>query len=451
MSSIESPPHEERSQSIKISCVTSIHSQHKENDSGSERDTTMRSHVPKESSGLALMSGMTRDSIDFIVHDPLASGFLSKYCEAHYCSENINFITEIDRFQDEFIRDKVNWASRGNWRTIDAEINLANAAFTDANNFDIQRDFVVPLKDGSLISKELWPSKIISRDSIIESIISIWDNFLAKDAKFWICIPSTALLNTMRRIKFIHLYGKEVFSEALKEPIKTIEKDIHPRFIGSEEYRLMISSIKNCSESPALAANLKLSKPPFIILQRYTLKEIGKNVIKFKLSDLIDDQILYGEFLVYLEKIVSSENLLCLRAIRIFKDSITSQSREEKSKAFDHAWIVYKYFVASGSPYEISIAARRKKEVMRQLASPTERIFDAIEQSALSVLKTHYANYQLTKEYSELCKMVIAKRNTIVAEPTLMTTNSRSNANSLRLPPAAPEAHIQSRCFFPIR
>lgn len=393
---------------------------------------------------LSVLTGVTRDAIDHIVHEPLSSGFLSKYCDNHFCSENIKFITEIDRFQDQFLRDKVSW-TRGSWRTIDVEIDIRNAAFSDSN-FDIDRDFIAPLKEGRLIPAELWPSKILSREAIVESIIKIWDTFLAKDAKYWICIPSSALMNTMRRIKLLHIYGKEVFMEALKDPIKTIEKDIYPRFLVSDEYKLMMSCLKNFAEPSPAASNLKLSKPAFIILQRYQLIEIEKNLIKFTLQDLIDDQILYGEFLKYLEKIVSSENLLCLRAIRIFKESFLSTIPTEKSKAFDNAWIVYRYFIASGSPFEISISHRKKKEVMRRLADPHLHIFDSIEQSAFSALKTHYSSYVMTKEFNELYRIIVHKRNSITAPaPPIMSAGSR--ASSLKLPPTKDNSEVKAGCF----
>jgi len=353
----------------------------------------------------------TKEAVDHIVHDPIASGFLFKYCDTHFCSENMRFVIEIDRFQDQFLRDRAAWP-KCNWKLIDAEIDLKNTVLTQ-ENFDIEHDFIAPLKDGSLIPAELWPSRILSREAVIESLRRIWDTFLVKDATYWICIPSTAFMNTMRRIKMIHIYGKEVFMEALIDPIKTIEKDIYPRFLLSDDYRLLLSCI-HVTDKPC-ATNLKLSKPPFIILQRYQLKEIEKNLIKFNLNDLIDDQILYTEFLKYLEKIVSSENLLCLRAIRIFKEVTTSLLPLERAKSFDQAWIVYRYFIASGAPYEISISYRKKKEVMRKLADPQLNIFDAIESSALSALRSHFTNYIATKEYHELFRVVISKRHSITA------------------------------------
>jgi hypothetical protein len=416
---------------------------------------TMRSYSTTSSVYLDSSNCLTREAVDHIVHDPISSGFLLKFCEAHYCSENMKFITEIDRFRDQFHRDKTSWLIGSTWKSLDIEIDLKNTVYSDPASFNVERDFVIPLKDGTLITEELWPSRILSREAVVENIINIWDTFLAgtKESKYWICIPSTALLNTMRRIKMIHIYGKEIFMEALIDPIKTIERDIYPRFLLSSEYELLVSSLKTL-DNVASAVNLKLSKPPFIILQRYQLKEIEKNVIKYTLNDLLDDQILYSEFLKYLEKIVSSENLLCIRAIKIFQESFLSAIPSENAKIFDNAWLVYRYFIASGSPYEISISYRKKKEVMRRLADPHLHLFDSIEQSALSALKSHYSSYILTKDYHELYRVIITKRNTITPGPNtsagLMATPRSSSCvspSSSMVPAKLPPTRNGNRFF----
>jgi hypothetical protein len=440
------------------SCKT-FHSNRSEEFSVNFNPALLRSMSTKSNVYFDTSKCLTREAVDHIVHDPISSGFLLRYCESHYCSENMTFITEIDRFRDQFHRDKTSWSVGSTWKSLDAEIDLKNTVYSDPSAFDIQRDFVLPLKNGTLITDELWPSQILSREAVAENIISIWDTFLAgtRESRYWICIPSTVLLNTMRRIKMIHIYGKEAFMEALIDPIKTIEKDIYPRFLLSAEYRLLVASLKTL-ETPALARNLKLTKPPFLIFQRYQFKEIQNNLVQFTLNDLIEDQVLYTEFLKYLEKIVSSENLLCIRAIKIFQDSFSSttsststtstprpsststptpapkprprtptlpsmSSKENRENTIsENAWLVYRYFIASNSPYEISISYRKKKEVMRQLANPHFHLFDSIEQSVLSALKVHYASYILTKEYRDLCRFVLAKHSSIIPVPPVSST-----------------------------
>lgn len=355
-----------------------------------------------------------RDSVDFVLHDPLSSGFLSKYCDQHFCSENMRFIVDIDRYEDQFHRDKKSWPKK-HWRELDVELNIINNTIEMKNaDYNFDESFFFPLINGEYISPQTWPSNVISRDSIQETVIQIWETYLAKDAKYWICISLNILLNTIQRIKHIHLYGKGVFAEALFDPVKTIHRDIYPRFITAEEFRLMKQYIATAESLPN-ASKLKLAKPPSIIFSRYNPRDIERGEIAFTLQDLVEDHILYSEFLKYLEKIVSMENLLCLRAIHIFREAITSKNRELKASAVDHAWTIYKFFVAAGSSYEISISYALRKDLMRKLADPTTSMFEAMEQSALSALRTHYQTYTTTKEYGELGKVCVARRASVVA------------------------------------
>ena len=55
----------------------------------------------------------------------------------------------------------------------------------------------------------------------------------------------------MKRIKLFHLYGPEVFEEACLDPIKTMRKDILPRFCRSPIYESMIHRLASCDPPPA--------------------------------------------------------------------------------------------------------------------------------------------------------------------------------------------------------
>lgn len=372
---------------------------------------------------------LQKDSVDYVLHDPLSSGFLSKYCDAHFCSENMRFIVDIDRYEDQFHRDKKSWPKK-HWRELDIELNIANKTVEMKNaDYNFDESFFFPLINGEYITTQDWPSTVITRDSIQEMVIQIWETYLAKDAKYWICISLNILLNTIQRIKYVHLYGKEVFEEALIDPVKTIHRDIYPRFVTAEEFRLMKQYIAS-TESLPNASKLKLAKPPSIIFTRYNPRDIERGEIRFTLQDLVEDHILYTEFLKYLEKIVSMENLLCLRAINIFKEAIVSKSREEKASALDHAWTIYKFFVAAGSSYEISISYALRKDLMRKLADPTVNMFEAMEQSAFSALRTHYQTYTTTKEYQELGKVCVAKRASVVASSTASSSTANAGGAS---------------------
>lgn len=371
-------------------------------------------------------TGGLKDSIEYHLHEPISAGFLLKYCEAHYCSENMRFITEVDRFKDHFHRDRSAWPLTP-WKQLDIDLGIIAPEQVDVN---IDEEFIRPLKEKDFISEESWPSKVVNREAIRESLASIWDTFLAKDAKYWICIPYSALINTIKRIKYIHIYGHEVFSEALLDPVKTIQRDIYPRFIHSEEFKQMKVCQVSIDPLPC-STKLKLPKPHPIIFSRYDIRELERGNVSFTLNDLIEDRYLYIEFAKYLEQVVSAENLYCVRAIAIFKEAISSNDVRERTNSFELAWTVYKFFVAPGSAYEISIAYRLKKDLMRILANPTYNTFDDIEMSAMSALRIHFNNYLLTKEYARLHKIVLQNRNNASSHNLTGNNNNAAVASSM--------------------
>lgn len=169
-------------------------------------------------------------NMDFFVHDPIRSAFLLKFCMAHYCSESMRFVVEIDRFRDLFHAEKIT-RPRKNWRQLDQEHNTTTP---EVDDFDIERDFLVPLREDKFFDASNWNFHKVPFASVKEHVGSIWKEFLIDNAPFWICIPLRIIINTVKRLKLIHVYGQEVFSEALIDPIKTIQRDIQPRFLASE-------------------------------------------------------------------------------------------------------------------------------------------------------------------------------------------------------------------------
>jgi hypothetical protein len=60
------------------------------------------------------------------------------------------------------------------------------------------------------------------------------------------------------------------------------------------------------------------------IVKNWTPGTIDVNVEEVDVMDTLNDSVLYGEFLSYLQSIVSAENLLCARMINVFKVSVSS-------------------------------------------------------------------------------------------------------------------------------
>ncbi|RYG65828.1 hypothetical protein EON64_11105, partial [archaeon] len=153
------------------------------------------------------------------------------------------------------------------------------------------------------------------------------------------------------------------------------------------------------------ASMLKLPRPAHTIYTRYALSDLEQNKVQFSLEDLCEDRILYTEFMRYLEQRVSTENLKCIRSIRIFQELI--QDPNTHSSGVEYAHTVYKFFVCPGSAYNISLSHTHLKEVMRTLATPHPSMFAQVEVSATSALRTHYDMYVLTREYAGLCRVVL--------------------------------------------
>ena len=55
---------------------------------------------------------------------------------------------------------------------------------------------------------------------------------------------------------------------------------------------------------------------------------------------------------------------------------------------------ISRYFIASGSAYEVCISIRQSKDIMWKMALPTADMFDKAEQSALVTLREHFNAYK---------------------------------------------------------
>eukprot|EP01031_Cornospumella_fuschlensis_P035273 gene35273-42738_t len=354
------------------------------------------------SESISLFSEQAKEalSMEIMIHEPIRSGFLLKHCNDHYCSENMRFVMEVDRFRDLFHVDKITWGKK-TYKQLDVEQNIG--VFDQAESKS-ERIYASSLKDEDFFREDLWPSSRLPFASVRGAIDYIWSQFLAEDAPFWICIPSRVLVNTIKRLRNVHIYGREVFAECLVDPVTTIKKDILPRFLVSEDCRNMKALLAALDPLPC-ANMLKLSRPTHIIYTRYSLAELEQNKVQFTLDDLCDDRILYTEFMRYLEQRVSTENLKCVRAVRIFQELI--QDPASHAAGVEYAHTVYKFFVCPGSAYNVSLSHTHLKEVMRALATPHPAMFSQVEVSALSALRTHFDMYVLTREYAGLCRVVL--------------------------------------------
>ena len=337
-----------------------------------------------------------------VIQDPVQCGFLLEFCTRQHNSENLCFIMMVSRLRDAMSTDAKAWPK--SWSQIDAEC-LAKANSTGAPIDSIDTD---------------WPSKTLSKVAISKLVQTIWDNFLSDDATHQICMSSQVSDNTKRRIQLLCLYGPEVYTEALIDPIKTINKDVLPRFLASPLYADMKLRLASLTQKSSTAKLVVPSPDKMALLEKKT--EIFHEKRLFSLHEILENRVLYNQFLSHLQKKMSVENLLCYRMILIFEEQMTAISEMHverdsptKVEAVNQAWTIYRYFVAPDSPYEVSLHSRHKKEIMISLACPYHAMFDELKKSTYSVLTVNFNAFKFTDEYRCLWKVMREARGGLAA------------------------------------
>jgi len=335
-----------------------------------------------------------KNVVDFIMNNSISLGYLMAFCNVQHNSENLNFIIVVDKFKDKF-SDPSCWNK--SWREIDEEVSIKN------------------IRPGKLITfgdKDYWPSKLYSRESIETEVREIWDNYLSDEGWDQICLGSEVVRQTSLRMDRIDLYGPEIFGEAVIDPIKTISRDIVPRFLKSEYYETLNTNILKLENLPS-ASTLVVPPPVASLIDDATLESLTSDR-QYDINELISDKYLYDRFLTYLRHIVSSENLLFVRMIAIFDELVELNQTE----ANEQSWKIYKYFVAQGSSLEVSCSYIQRKAVMRNLAYSNPGDFDELKKTALTMLQVNFQTYQATPGYSDLGDMMRRKRIELDASNT---------------------------------
>jgi hypothetical protein len=377
-----------------------------------------------ETSTVSAVAGEGSCPVDYLVHDPLCSGFLLKFCKEQYSDENMLFLIAVDRFRDYCYRDTVAWTKEC-WKQLDLQCNTCTSPETDS-----PYEFAMALKGSDFFSEEKWPSRIVNKDILREYIYQIWQQFLKKNADKWICISQSILINTMRRIQLLPIYGPEVFAEAMIDPMQTIKNDIYPRFTQSPIHRKMIETLESIRRK-AHCDRFRLSSPRPILWDRYPKADLLQHRIRFTLNDMIEDALLYPEFMKYTESRLIDENLKCLRAVTIYKESF--EAWPGKKTPLDNALLIYRHFISPSSPYQVSTSSLVKNDILRGLAEPYITLFDAVERLAMEALASHFRHYQTTPEYEALPHLVSAHMKLVAnnnGEPNSHTNNNNNNNNN---------------------
>ena len=234
----------------------------------------------------------------------------------------------------------------------------------------------------------------------------IYDRYLCDDSSTQVGSSKEIQERTRRRMKLVHLYGPHVFEEACLDPIKTMKKDILPRFLLSNVYRRMVQEVAMCEPSQ-MASELKVPPPGSRLLTNASIDHFHDSR-RFSLEEIIGCLQLYNVFLAFLRRRVCSENLICVRMIAIFEDQVEEEREgmEGTQTAQQTALKIYRYFVAPGSAFEVSLQHAKRKHVMRDMARPKLHTFEFVRRSAYDQLKIHFDQFVQTPEYAHLSEMM---------------------------------------------
>lgn len=336
----------------------------------------------------AMDAAITIDKInaEYLVRNPICCGYLLKFCKAEHNDENIQFILAVDSFRDSLKTDKKLW--RQPMKELDS-IYISPSVAADTEAADPE-----------------WPSENIRMDSVEQDIIRIRDTFIADDAPKQICLPSLILDKTTVRMRHFAAYGPHVFDEAVLDPLKTMSRDILPRFLNSATCTKMLRMLGTVNPLPS-GADLVVDPPDN---QRLFTESTASFTLdrRYTLEDAFVYPELYNKFLRFLQEKVSSENLLCARLIYQFRGVYARGDAEEAEKI---AWKIFLYFVAAGSAFEVSLSHIEQKNFMRKLCEPSIEMFDPLEKSAKSVLNQYFEQFKRTEAYSRVAGILRDERS----------------------------------------
>ena len=335
-----------------------------------------------------LSAAIHYSNIDTLVSNPLCCGYLLQFCEAQHNSENVRFYLEVDEYRDMYAADKDKNLWEYGFEEVDNQVKFLESGVDD-------------LEMKNILNNGLWPSSF-DKAVALRKIDVILVKYLNNDSTSQVCISDPLIEKTMKRIKLLHLYGPEVFAEATREPIKTMKKDILPRFLASDGFRRMIANVSSCEPTPPPASDLKVPPPESWLLTISSIEDLPDSR-KFQLDEVLNCLQLYNEFLSFLRQRVSSENLICVRMIDIFEELIFNSELKEASK---QAWKIYQYFVAPGAAYEVSIHHIHRKHVMLEMAEPKKGMFSRIRHSVYETLHSSFDTFKSTAQYKMLGKLM---------------------------------------------
>jgi hypothetical protein len=142
-----------------------------------------------------------------------------------------------------------------------------------------------------------------------------------------------------------------------------------------------------------------------------------ENLRNLSMEDLFHERIVYAEFLEYSKKRFTDENVYYARAMSIFKCHWKHADPSIKGcppEAEEMAWLLFRFFICPGSPFEVSMKRARCKEIMQGLADPKPDMFFILERSCHKVIRDMYSVYSFTPQFALLPEIIRKKRGEMV-------------------------------------
>ena len=323
------------------------------------------------------------------IENPICCGFLLKFCESQHNSENLSFILDVVDYREIFFEDTKVWNS--DWKLIDITTKIS-----DGNTVDDVISSGAETEHG----QGLWDSTVNQSTANLKAEF-VYSKYLKEEANNPVCTSNCLRSRTEKRMKLLNLYGPTLFDEAWIDHIKTLEKDIFPRFKTSaiaEEMNLFMA----LCDPPPPAIELRIPPPGNLLLMISSIDSFS-DARKFTLEEIIGCEGLYLRFLDYVQthkgKEKNSSALKCIRKIDIFEQLMYMNCVRD---AADQANEVFKYFVIEKSAHEIIIPHKDRNQIMMSSAVPKKGMYDKLRNVAIEILKIEFNVYKDTSAYYEL-------------------------------------------------
>lgn len=210
------------------------------------------------------------------------------------------------------------------------------------------------------------------------------------------------------------MYGPDVFTEACLDPIKTLRRDILPRFKKSDIFQTMSQRKLQMTQLPPASA--LVVPAPALGLEALDESKDFTVTRRFSLEEMLVFGPLYLEFLEFLQRRVCSECLLCSRLIAVYEEHMRVM---DYSVGNELAWTVYMFFIAPGAAFEIFSATTERNDILRHLAKPHQDLFRDLKQQTSIMLQSQFASYTSTPEYKNLGVFLLEKKQqaTLTLDP----------------------------------